>query len=207
MSYVSKTANKQLMAHSRESLEGIWGLAVGTLAVYWAILFAIGFVPLLGTIASLIISGPMLVGLAIFALAIARKRDPQIAQLFDGFKRFGVALGAYLLKILFILLWSLLLIIPGIIAALSYSLTFYIIAEDDSIGPLEAIRKSKEMMKGNKGKIFCLGWRFFGWFLLSSLTLGIGFLWLGPYMAVSYAKFYEDVKEDVKEEIDAIPQA
>lgn len=70
-------------------------------------------------------------------------------------------------------------------------MTFFIIAENDSIGPLEAVTKSKEMMDGNKWKLFCLGWRFFGWALLCILTLGIGFLWLMPYMVVSYAKFYD----------------
>jgi hypothetical protein len=74
-------------------------------------------------------------------------------------------------------------------------MTYYIIAENDSIGPLEAITKSKEMMRGNKWKFFCLGFRFLGWGVLCILTLGIGFLWLFPYMIVSYAQFYDDIKE------------
>jgi uncharacterized membrane protein len=96
--------------------------------------------------------------------------------------------------ILFILLWTLLLIIPGIIAAISYSMTFYILADDNSIGAMDAIDKSKKMMDGYKWKCFCLGLRFLGWALLCILTLGIGFLWLMPYMQVSMAKFYDDVK-------------
>jgi uncharacterized membrane protein len=88
----------------------------------------------------------------------------------------------------------LLLIVPGIIAALSYSMTYFIIAENDSIGSLEAITKSKEMMRGNKWKLFCLCCRFLGWILLCILTIGIGFLWLYPYMMVSFAKFYDDIK-------------
>jgi uncharacterized membrane protein len=96
--------------------------------------------------------------------------------------------------ILFILLWTLLLIIPGIIAAISYSMTFYILADDNSIGAMDAIDKSKKMMDGYKWKYFCLGLRFLGWALLCILTLGIGFLWLMPYMQVSMAKFYDDVK-------------
>ena len=87
----------------------------------------------------------------------------------------------------------LLLIIPGIIAALSYAMTYYIIVDNESIGALEAIRQSKEMMRGNKWKLFCLGLRFFGWSLLCLLTLGIGYLWLIPYMAISFAKFYGDI--------------
>ena len=73
--------------------------------------------------------------------------------------------------------------------------TFFILAEDSSIQPMEALRKSKQMMDGYKWKLFCLGLRFIGWFLLAILTLGIGFLWLIPYMYISFAKFYEDIKE------------
>ena len=94
----------------------------------------------------------------------------------------------------FILLWMLLLIIPGIIAALAYSQTFYILAEDESIGAMDALKKSKEMMNGYKWKYFCLSLRFLGWVLLCILTLGIGFLWLAPYVEVSYAHFYEELK-------------
>jgi uncharacterized membrane protein len=94
----------------------------------------------------------------------------------------------------FILLWMLLLIIPGIIAALSYSMTFYIIADDETMDAMEAIDKSKAMMDGYKWKYFCLALRFVGWALLCILTLGIGFFWLMPYMQVTNAKFYEDVK-------------
>ena len=189
MDCISKTQNKELMAQARESLRGLWGLAIGTRVVYSIIFVAAGYLPFISTI----ISGPMSVGLIIFSLAISRKQNPQLSQIFDGFKKFGVALGAYLLQTIFIFLWSLLLIIPGIIAALSYAMTFYIIAENDSIGPLEAIRKSKEIMQGNKWKLFCLGCRFIGWSLLCMLTIGIGILWLTPYIMISYAKFYDDL--------------
>jgi uncharacterized membrane protein len=68
------------------------------------------------------------------------------------------------------------------------------LADDNSIKAMEAIDKSKKMMDGYKWKYFCLGLRFLGWALLCILTLGIGFLWLMPYMQVSMAKFYDDVK-------------
>ena len=189
-----KTENAVLMKQAREALSGKWGLAVGTFVVYMLIMCTLQIVPVAGTIASLIIGGPMAVGIAIFSISISRNQDARLSQIFDGFNKFGVSLGAYLLIILFIILWMLLLIIPGIIAAISYSQTFFIIAEDDSIGSMEAIDKSKKMMDGYKWKYFCLCLRFLGWALLCILTLGIGFLWLGPYMMVSYAKFYEDIK-------------
>ena len=87
-------------------------------------------------------------------------------------------------------------------------MTYYIISENDSIGPLEAITKSKEMMQDNKWRFFCLGLRFTGWGLLCILTCGIGFLWLVPYMYVSFAQFYDNLKpvfEDTAEPQTANP--
>jgi uncharacterized membrane protein len=189
-----KTENVILMQMARESLKGKWGLAIGTLIVYFLIATTLQIIPIVGPIASLIISGPFALGLATFSLSISRDQDPKLEKIFQGFNNFGTALGAYLLMLLFILLWTLLLIIPGIIAAISYSMTFYILADDNSIGAMDAINKSKKMMNGYKWKYFCLGLRFIGWTLLCVLTLGIGFLWLMPYMQVSMAKFYDDVK-------------
>jgi uncharacterized membrane protein len=193
MAEIIRTENRILMQQARESLKGKWGLAVGTFLVYILILILISLIPRVGWIIFLIIGGPMIVGVSIFSLALSRNRDPQFSQIFDGFKNFGVSLGAYLLYTIFVILWTILLIIPGIIASLSYSMTYFIIAEDHSIGPLEAIRKSKQMMYGYKWKIFCLGLRFIGWALLCILTCGIGFLWLIPYWFISYAKFYDDL--------------
>lgn len=162
-------------------------------------LFAVQMIPRAGMIGECIIGGPVILGLSIFALALSRNQNPGLPRVFEGFQNFGVALGAYLLMLLFVFLWLLLLIIPGIIAAYAYSQTFYIIAEDPAVGPLQAIRKSKEMMSGNKWKLFCLNLRFIGWALLCLLTFGIGFLWLAPYMLISFAKFYDDVAHPASE--------
>jgi len=189
-----KTENVVLMQMARESLKGKWGLAIGTLVVYIIISVALQIIPYVGPIASLIISGPFALGLSYFSLSISRNQNAKLEQIFQGFNNFGTALGAYLLRLLFIILWALLLIIPGIIAAISYSMTFYILADDHSIGAMEAIDKSKKMMDGYKLKYFYLLLRFFGLGLLCILTLGIGFLWLIPFMQVSSAKFYDDLK-------------
>ena len=192
-----KTENLVLMQMARKSLKDKWGLAIGTFVVYMLIIGAIQttteFFPLVGLLL-LAISGPMALGIAIFSINISRNQDARLEQIFQGFNNFSTSLGAYLLMLLFIFLWTLLLIIPGIIAALSFSMTFYILADDNSIGAMEAIDKSKKMMDGYKWKYFCLGLRFIGWSLLCILTLGIGFLWLLPYMQVSMVKFYDDIK-------------
>ena len=201
---ISMTENRTLMVQARESLKGKWGLAVGTYFVFMLITLGVEYIPDVGRVIAFIIGGPMSLGLAIFALSLSRKQEANLNQLFEGFQKFWVAFGAYLLGMLFIVLWALLLIIPGIIAALKYSQIFYIIAEDDSIGPLQAITKSKKMMEGNKGKLFLLILQFLGLVLLCLvITLGIGLLWLGPYVIVTLAKFYEDIKE--KESTEEMP--
>jgi len=188
------TENKDLMSKARESLNNRWGLAIGATLTYMLTVSAIQIIPVAGAIIAILISGAMILGFNTFILAVAKNEEASISQVFDGFKHFGVALGAYLLQILFVLLWSLLLIIPGIIAALSYSMTFYILVENENMGSLEAIKSSKEMMVGYKWKLFCLSCRFIGWSILCVFTLGIGFLWLFPYMSVSIAQFYNDIK-------------
>ncbi len=190
--------NSTLRQMARESLAGKWKIAVITFLLYFLIIGGIEYlgeiVPILSLL-TIIVSGPIALGISIFSLNIARNKDAKIEQLFEGFRNFGTSILAYILMVLFIFLWTILLIIPGIIAAISYSMTFFIIAEDETIGPHDALKKSKEMMNGHKWKFFCLGFSFFGWFLLSILTLGIGLLWLAPYVNVSYVKFYDDIKE------------
>lgn len=192
------TTNLVLMKMARESLKDKWGIAIATFLIYALI---IGIVELSSEtypfvdLILLLISGPLSLGVSKFTINISRNQEARIEQLFDGFTNFKTSLGAYLLTVLFTLLWTLLLIIPGIIAALSYSMTFYIIADDDSIGAMDAIDKSKKMMYGHKWKYFRLLLRIFGLALLCILTLGIGYLWLFPYAQVCTAKFYEDIKE------------
>ena len=151
-----KTSNSILISQAKESLKGKWGLAIGGYLLSYLITSGLGLVPKIGFIAVLIVGGPLLLGLQSFYLSIARNQDAKIEQVFSGFNNFGTALGAYLLMFLYIVLWMLLFIVPGFIAAFSYSMTFFILADEPSIGISEALSKSKQMMKGNKGKFFML---------------------------------------------------
>ena len=186
--------NVDLMMDARRALDGKWGLAVGVFFLNTVIMGVAQNVA--GGLVGLIIGGPMSLGLALFSMSFARGEEATVNQIFDGFKNFGTALGAYLLMGLFIFLWMLLLIVPGIIAALSYSQVFFIIAEEESIGVQDALKKSKRMMYGYKTQLFYLGLRFFAWSLLCILTLGIGFLWLIPYMRITYVNFYDAIKNN-----------
>ncbi len=182
------TTNKILMSEARVSLKDKWGLAVGTNVVFFLI-------SSIGNEVAIVIGGPMQLGLSIFSLNLARKKKAEFSQLFDGFKDFGNALLAYILMAVFVFLWLLLLIVPGIIAAIAYSQTFFILADNKGLAGNEALKQSKAMMHGHKWRYFCLCLRFTGWFILSILTLGIGFLWLAPYFNVSLANFYDDLKK------------
>ena len=103
--------------------------------------------------------------------------------------------GMFLMN-LFIALWSLLFIIPGIVKAFSYSMTPFILEEHPELSANEAIDHSRAMMKGHKFDLFWLLLSFIGWGFLCLFTLGIGYLWLTPYMETAVAGFYEDVKAD-----------
>ncbi len=188
-----QTTNRDLMQQAREALKGRWGLAVGGNVIYLVLTVLIQGIPKVGWIGGLIIGGPLLLGWAAFFLTFSRRQEALLAQLFEGFQNFTRALVTYLLMILFVLLWTLLFIVPGIVAGLSYSQTFFILAENPQMESREVLRKSKAIMRGNRWKLFCLFWRFFGWFLLGIVSLGIGFLWIMPYLQTTLARFYDDL--------------
>lgn len=189
------TENTVLMKMARESLKDKWGLAIGTFLVYSLIMCSFGAMQKVGLV-SLLVAGPMALGAAIFSLSLSRGKEAKLEQIFDGFRFFTNALVTYLLMILFVFLWLLLLIVPGIIAALSYSMVFFLLADNPALKPREALDQSKKMMDGYKWKLFYLFLRFFLLSLLCVLTLGIGFLWLIPYASVTIAKFYDDLKNN-----------
>ncbi len=221
-------SSRNLRSLGRDALRGKWKLGVlGTLLYMVLVLipmvildaiFGNGTSPAgVSTIYSILISGPMTLGYAMFSISIFRKRETSPAEVFYGFERFGKALGLYIVMLVFIILWALLLIVPGIIAAFRYSMCFYILADNPDIGIMEALNESKRMMRGNKSKLFCLNISFIGWAFLAGLPimigtavmvplsgmidysyytvaiyiLGVGFLWLTPYMEVSMIAFYD----------------
>lgn len=194
--------NREITSRARASLAGKWGLGVGvTLLNILVTQIPSSVIPGFGGLISLVITGPISVGIALLFLNIARNRPSEVGQMFEGFKSFGNALGTYLVTLIFIILWMLLLIVPGIIASLSYAMVYFILADHPDMGPTDCITLSKNMMRGYKWQYFCLGFRFLGWMLLSILTLGIGLLWVIPYMQTSYAHFYEMVRRNYRPQL------
>ncbi len=101
-----------------------------------------------------------------------------------------------LLQIIFIVLWTLLLIVPGIIKGIAYALVPYLLADDKykDLSYTAVLKKSEEMMKGHKMDYFVFVLSFFGWFLLSALTFFILMIWLAPYFETAKTKFLNDIK-------------
>ena len=133
------------------------------------------------------------VGYARFNLDLVDGGNPSFETLFGYFSYWKTTAVARLLQSLYVLLWSLLFIIPGIMASYSYAMTEFILAEHPELTAGEAIAQSKEMMSGNRWRLFCLHFSFIGWDILCTLTMGIGHLWLRPYRQVADAVFYREI--------------
>nr|WP_275422934.1 DUF975 family protein [Paenibacillus mucilaginosus] len=177
-----------------EQLRGNWFKAAVVTLIVVGLSLLVSEIPKVGSLISLLISGPISWGSAYFFLRLRRGEGASIEDILQGFVRFVPALVLYLLTTLFVLLWMLLLIVPGIVAALSYSMAYYIRIDEPELSAMEALRRSKEMMKGHRWRFFVLGLSFIGWILLAVVTAGIGFLWVGPYMSVTSANFYTNLK-------------
>jgi uncharacterized membrane protein len=189
---VALTQRSEIKTQAKALLKGKVGLSFLALLVY-AIMC--GIAAAIFGVGLLVLGGALTLGLTIFFLSLSRKEDVKIGDLFKGFNSFGSAFIAYLVQGIFIFLWSLLLIVPGIIAGLRYSMTYYILAENPGIDGLEAVRRSKTMTKGYKGDIFVFYLSFILWFLLAIPTFGLLFIWLGPYLCTASALFYQDLKK------------
>ncbi|MBR0435069.1 MAG: DUF975 family protein [Lachnospiraceae bacterium] len=184
---------------SKEMLSGKWGIAIGVSVIFAIILTASGTT----LVGPLIIGGALTVGYMRFFMRGFRDNELEFGDLFSAFdNNFSSTLFMYLLMNLFIFLWSLLLVIPGIIASYAYSMAPMILADNPEMGGYEALQASKELMRGKKGKLFLLHLSFIGWILLSIPTLGILMLWVAPWMEAATVAFYEDVKGEVKAEQD-----
>jgi len=185
----------ELRSMSRAQLKENWGTPILVCIVFSLILIVLNLIPHVGSIATLILTGPLMLGFIYFFVNFVRGENPKIDALFLGFDNLGKSLGLYLLQGLFVFLWSLLLIIPGIIAQFRYAMAFYILKDNPEIGVKEALTQSSEMMNGYKINFFILNLTFIGWFFLSCLTCGIGLLWFIPYISTTQANFYNELKQ------------
>lgn len=133
------------------------------------------------------------IGYRKFNLDLIDGKKSSVGTLFTYFKHWKNAILTNLLSTLYIFLWSLLCLIPGIIAGYKYAMVPYILSENPELRPQEALDKSTDMMNGHKMELFRLYFSFIGWHLLCILSCGIGYIWLTPYINASVADFYREV--------------
>nr|WP_315021628.1 DUF975 family protein [uncultured Aminipila sp.] len=216
--------SKNIRALARVSLQGKWKLAVIATAVYMIALMIPATildmifggedgVSLLSGLYTFLVTAPFTVGYSIFCLNLFRRKECEVAQVFYGFEKFFKAIGLYIVMCIFIFLWCLLLIVPGIIAAYRYSQAFLIMADHPEYGIMQCLAESKRIMIGNKMKFFCIELSFIGWAILAAIPTGIlsaiftftapslqsigsligsvTYFWLMPYICVAGVAFYE----------------
>ncbi|WP_294479263.1 DUF975 family protein [uncultured Bacteroides sp.] len=186
--------NSVLRADARAALQGKWPMAAVAALIYSVVAGGLSAIPVIGGLCSIFVGLPLAYGLAIVMLGVFKGKDIDFGVLFEGFQDYGRIFVTKLLQFVYTLLWSLLLVVPGIIKGYSYAMTDYILKEEPEMKNNAAIEKSMAMMEGNKMKLFMLDLSFIGWAILAIFTFGIGFLFLQPYVQVTRAAFYEDLK-------------
>lgn len=192
----------ELKAKAKEQIKGKIGImlvisliiAVITAAVAWIV----SRIPYVGTaIAPLVVAPAFTLSITRVVLGITAGVKPSAGDAFCGFDDYWSAIKLHLLSGLYIFLWSLLFVIPGIIKTYAYSMAVYILAENKGKSARECIKESNAMTMGYKADLFILGLSFIGWSLLCIVTFGIALIWVMPYMQVTYANTYNLLKSKV----------
>ena len=172
-----------------------WLYALLALAIASAVNSIAGAV--LPGVGAILVTGPMSLGAAYVILKLARTGQKiDFKDLFRGFTQdIGQNILLGLLSSLFVALWSLLLIVPGIMKAYSYSMIYYIKADHPEYDWRTCLHASQEMTYGHKMELFVLDLSFIGWYILGTLCLGVGTLWVIPYHETAKALVYEQIKK------------
>lgn len=184
-----------LKERARAQMQGKVGILAGITALYLLICWLSSYIAVLNLVLTPALSLAML---GIY-LRLTDGAHPSVRELFAEFANFWSALKVMLLSGVFTFLWSLLLVIPGIVKAIGYSQALYILAENPNMGAREALRRSERMMVGHKMEYVMLQLSFLGWHILAGCTMGILYLWLLPYIMTTNTNFYLALKECAKE--------
>ncbi len=185
----------ELKALSKGQIKGKIGILFLVTLINYGITAIASSLSIVGSLLNAIFLTPSLsLGIIMVYLKLINEQSFKAGDIFEGFYDWWSAFKVTFLEGLFIFLWSLLLIVPGIIKSYSYAMAIYILAENKGMSALEAINKSKKMMDGHKMDLFVLQLSFLGWALLVIVTLGIAAIWVAPYMHATYANFYKSLK-------------
>ena len=198
----------ELKAMAKAQIKGKIGILFLIPLIVGLIGGALSLIPVIGSIASLVLSPALVLSLVRVYLNMVKDiKQPEVSDTFSGFDDFWAAFKVQFLVGVYTFLWSLLFIIPGIIKGISYSMSMYVLAENKGMSAHECIERSKQMTEGHKMELFVLALSFIGWALLGSLTFGILYIWLAPYMQATYANAYNLLRGTPMEETPAIPEA
>lgn len=212
---VVTVSNSNLRRWGRQALAGNWQMAILATLFYmilftgpvllFRIMFDVENLERVSDFYTFLVGGPLTLGYIGFIIGIFRRENPSPVSILHGFEHFIKALALMFVTNVLIALWTLLLIIPGLIAAYRYAMVFYILADNPDMGVFEIIGESKRMMTGNKMKYFLLQLSFIGWLVLAMLTFGLGFVVLLPYLVATSVAFYEVAKGSLKQVYNQLP--
>ena len=187
----------RIKSTAKQNLHAQLGILVLTVLIYTGVLSVSNIIP----IVTLVVMGPLAVGLQKVFYRNSMTRNADAGQIFDPFTtQFVESFIAVFMKALFVFLWSLLLVIPGIIKGLSYAMVEYIMVREPDIKGMDALKKSQDMMNGHKMELFTLCLSFIGWRLVGALTFGIlNIVFTNPYEAATDTELYLALKEQAEQ--------
>ena len=182
-----------------------WLIAVVVIVIQIALSQLVNFIPGVGQIAALLISGPVSYGVSAMFLKQTRNGETMdIVDIFNGFKEdFSNTFLIGLMTFIFTILWSLLFVIPGIVKSYAYSMAMYVKVDHPDYDWKKCIDESQRMMSGHKGELFVLDLSFIGWMIVGAFCCGVGTFWVRAYMEASHAQFYENLR---RTELASAPQ-
>ena len=187
----------ELKSKAKEQIKGKIGILFVITLIISGISFAasllLSLIPGGSIISSIIITPAMSLSIVRVYLMVIGGKEPESKDAFCGFDDFWSAFKVTFLVGLFTFLWSLLFIIPGIIKSIYYSMSMYILAENKGKSAMECIEESKAMTDGHKLELFGLALSFIGWYIVGMLTLGIGYIWIIPYVSATFANAYRSL--------------
>ena len=200
--------NSELRQVAKATMKGNWGTGI-CVCLVGGLLMGLVSTPqivfgeesplgnLLYGVAMIFFGYPLLYGINYFAfLRLSRIGELKVENIFGPFNStyYLKTVCVALLTAIYTFLWTLLLIVPGVIKGLSYFLAPYILIDNPELNAEQAICRSMEMMKGHKMDLFLITLGYVGLGILSVFLLFIPMLWLMPYYQTVYAKFYEEIK-------------
>ncbi len=140
-------------------------------------------------------------GVVSFFITLVREGTSDWKRIMDIFDyNFLKVIGLAIVRDIIIVLWSFLLIIPGIIKAYSYAMALYVYRDNPNIGIMEALRKSERIMKGHRWKLFKLHISYWLWYILALFTFGIALIYIFPWINTAQVLFYEEIKGNIIQE-------